>query len=314
MAFIDYYKTLGIDKTASQDEVKKAYRKLARKFHPDLNPNDKEAHTKFQQINEANEALSDPDKRKKYDEYGEHWRNAEQFEQAKRSGAQGQHGRQSQNSGGGNPFGGAGGDPFAGFGGGSGGDYSDFFESLFGNAGGGSTRGGNLKYKGQDYQAELKLALRNAYTTHKQTLTVNGKQIRITIPAGIGNGQVLKLSGQGGPGNNGGPNGDLFITITVTDDSQFKRLNDDLYSTQEIDIYTAVLGGEVTADTFDGKVKLKIQPGTQNGTKVRLKGKGFPVYKKDGEYGSLYITYNIKTPTNLSEKQTELFKQLQELK
>jgi len=330
MAFIDYYKTLGIDKKASQDEVKKAYRKLARKYHPDLNPNDKEAHTKFQQINEANEVLNDPDKRKKYDEYGEHWRNAEQFEQQKRSGGQGQYGGQGQTSGqgqygGGNPFegfagGGFGGTDFGGADFGGAGDYSDFFESLFGNAAGGRTQGGSQrgsqgsrKYKGQDYQAELKLSLRDAYTTHKQTLTVNSKQIRITIPAGIAHGQVIKLGGQGSPGANGGPNGDLYITFNIADDPKFKRLNDDLYSNHELDLYTAVLGGETTVETFDGKVKLKIAPGTQNNTKVRLKNKGFPVYKKEGEFGSLYITYTVKIPTELSDKEKDLFTELQKL-
>ena len=327
MAFIDYYKTLGIDKAASQDDVKKAYRKLARKYHPDLNPNDKEAHTKFQQINEANEVLNDPEKRKKYDEYGEHWRNADQFEQQKRSGGQGQYGGQGQQSRQ-QQYSGAGGNPFEGFGGqyggadfgGGGGDYSDFFESLFGNAGGGRTQGGSQggsqgsrKYKGQDYQAELKLSLRDAHDTHKQTLTVNGKQIRITIPAGIANGQVIKLGGQGSPGANGGPNGDLYITFNIADDPKFKRLNDDLYSNHELDLYTAVLGGETTVDTFNGKVKLKIAPGTQNNTKVRLKNKGFPVYKKEDTFGSLYVTYTVKIPTELSEKQKELFTELQKL-
>ena len=316
MAFIDYYKTLSIGKSASQDDIKKAYRKLARKYHPDLNPNDKEAHNMFQQINEANEVLTDPEKRKKYDEYGEHWKNADQYEQAKRSGGQNQYaGQQRQHSGGGNPFGGAGGNPFGGFSGadfGSGGDYSDFFESLFGNAGAGQQRG-SRKYKGQDYQAELRISLRDAYTTHKQTLTVNGKQLRITIPAGIADGQVIKLSGQGAPGANGGPNGDLYITFNISEDPKFKRLNDDLYATVELDLYTAVLGGEVTAETFDGKVKLKVVPGTQNGSKIRLKNKGFPVYKKEGEHGSLYITYSIKIPTNLTDKQKELFTELQEL-
>jgi curved DNA-binding protein len=311
MAFIDYYKTLGIDKTASQDDIKKAYRKLARKFHPDLNPNDKEANTQFQQINEANEVLNDQEKRKKYDEYGEHWKNADQFEQQKRSGAQGQHSGQSQ-------YGGAGGGhPFEGFAGGSasfgGGDYSDFFESLFGNAGGGGGQRSSRKYKGQDYQAELKLTLHDAYTTHKQTLTVNGKQIRITIPAGIADGQVIRLSGQGAPGANGGPNGDLYITFHIPQDPKFKRLNDDLYTDAEIDLYTAVLGGEVTVDTFDGKVKLKIAPGTQNGTKVRLKNKGFPLYKKEGEHGSLYITYTVRIPATLDDRQKELFTELQKL-
>ena len=310
MAFIDYYKILGLDKKAAQEDIKKAYRKLARKYHPDLNPSDQDANKMFQQINEANEVLSDPEKRKKYDEYGEHWKNAEQYEQAKQS--QGQRG-------GSNPFqGGATGgytsNDFEGFGDahfGAGG-FSDFFESMFGGAGG-ARAGSSRKFKGQDYQAELQLNLRDAYTTHKQTLTVNGKNIRITIPAGIANGQIIKLSGQGAPGVNGGPNGDLYITFNIASDPQFKRLNDDLYVTKELDLYTAVLGGEVTADTFDGKVKLKVAAGTQNGTKVRLKNKGFPVYKKDGEFGNLFITYLIKIPTTLTEKQKELFTELQNL-
>jgi curved DNA-binding protein len=314
MAFIDYYKILGIDKKASQEDIKKAYRKLARKYHPDLNPNDKEANKMFQQINEANEVLSDAEKRKKYDEYGEHWKNADQYEEAKK--------HQGRQQAGGNPFAGAGGrsgytaNDFEGYGEGSfgAGGFSDFFESMFGNAGAGGARSaGSRKYKGQDYQAELNISLRDAFETHKRTLTVNGKNIRITIPAGIANGQVIKLAGQGSPGANGGPNGDLYITFNIADDPNFKRLNNDLYSTQEIDLYTAILGGEVMVQTFDGKVKLKVSAGTQNGTKVRLKNKGFPVYKKDGEFGNLFITYTVKIPTTLTEKETELFKELQNL-
>lgn len=296
MAFIDYYKILGIDKTASQDDIKKAYRKLARKYHPDLNPNDKEANKMFQQINEANEALSDPEKRKKYDEHGENWKHADQYKEA-------------------NPFGGtsAGGYNSADFdaAGFSEGDFSEFFESMFGRAGSRQHRG-NVKYKGQDYQAVLKLNLPDAYKTHKQTLTVNGKNLRITIPAGIADGQVIRLSGQGGPGKNGGPDGDLYITFNIAEHPVFKRLNNDLYITKEIDLYAAVLGGEATIDTLDGKVKLKVTPGTQNGTKVRLKNKGFPVYKKEADFGNLFVTYTIKIPTELTEKQTELFKELQD--
>lgn len=311
MAFIDYYKILGLDKKASPEEIKKAYRKLARKYHPDLNPDDKEANQMFQQINEANEVLTDPEKRKKYDEYGENWKHAEQFEQAKRQ--QGQ-----QYSGGGNAYGGFNSGDFEGFSGGnySGGDFSDFFEQMFGGAAGAANRAGGRsqrQYKGQDYQAELKLSLRDAHTTHKQTLTVNGKQIRITIPAGIADGQVIRLSGQGAPGANGGPNGDLYITFNISEDPGFKRLGDDLYTSHTLDLYTAVLGGETTVTTFDGKVKLKIAPGTQNGTKVRLKGKGFPVYKKEGEHGSLYVTYSVQIPETLSDRQRELFEELRKL-
>lgn len=299
MAYIDYYKVLGIDKKASQEEIKKAYRKLARKYHPDLNPDDKEANKMFQQINEANEALSDPDKRKKYDEYGENWKHADQFE--------------SRGQGSGNPFGGG---RSGGFGGGAssfgGSDFSDFFESMFGGGGSRQNRS-SARFKGQDQQAELRISFKDASQTHKQTVTVNSKSLRITIPAGISSGQVIKLKAQGGEGSNGGPNGDLFITITVNEDPIFKRLGDDLYETKQIDLYTAVLGGDVTIDTLDGKVRLKVPAGTQNETKIRLKGKGFPVYKKEGEFGNLFVTYMIKIPTALTEKQLELFKELQEL-
>lgn len=292
MDFIDYYKILGLDKTATDKDIKSAYRKLARKYHPDLHPNDKEAKAKFQQINEANEVLSDPEKRKKYDQYGKDWRHADQFEQANQNQQQSSRSR--------------------------GGTYthmeddegfSDFFESMFGGFGGG-TRGRSVKYRGEDYTAELNLELTEAYETHKRTLTVNGKNIRITIPAGIENGQTIKIAGHGGEGYNGGPNGDLYITFIINDHPKFKRLGNNLYTTVDLDLYTAVLGGEITMDTLTGKVKLNVKPETQNGSKVKLSGKGFPVYKKPGEFGDLYVTYQVKIPTNLTEKQKDLFKQL----
>lgn len=293
MAFIDYYKILGLEKNASEDDIKKAYRKLARKYHPDLNPNDKEAHSKFQQINEANEVLSDPEKRKKYDEYGENWKHAEHFEQAKQQ----QHSRGTARGG------------FQDFSGEFDDDrFSDFFESLFGQQG--RRQRQNVKFRGQDYNAELHTNLEEAYKTHQHTLNVNGKNVRITVPAGIANGQVIKLKGHGGPGVNGGPNGDLYITFVISDDPRFKRMGNDLHMTVNLDLYTAVLGGEITLDTLGGKIKLKVKEETQNGTKVRLKGKGFPVYKKEGEFGDLIVTYHIKIPTGLSEKQKELFRQL----
>lgn len=190
------------------------------------------------------------------------------------------------------------------------GGFSDFFEELFGHrgAGAGSRRGAG--FRGQDYNAELQLSLREAAVTHKQVLNVNGKNIRITVPAGIANGQTIKLRGHGAPGVNGGPDGDLYITFIIPDDPVFKRLGNDLYVTAPLNLYTAVLGGEETVDTLDGKVKLKVKPETQNGTKVRLKGKGFPVYKEEGKFGDLIVTYNITIPTNLTEHQKELFRQL----
>ncbi|WP_029903039.1 DnaJ C-terminal domain-containing protein [Prevotella sp. 10(H)] len=304
MAFIDYYSILGISKTASADDIKKAYRKLARKYHPDINPNDEEAKKKFQQINEANEVLSDPEKRKKYDEYGENWKHAEEYEKA----------RQQQSRNGGfadyGSFGGFGSGGSFSFDGDEEGGFSDFFESLFGgrrsSAGSSRSRG----YRGQDYTSELHLSLRDAAETHKRMLTLDGKNLRITIPAGVSDGQVIKLAGQGSPGKNGGPNGDLYITFIIEEDPDFKRVGNDLYTNANLNLYTAVLGGEQTVNTFTGKVKLKVAPGTQNGTKVRLKGKGFPVYKKDGQHGDLIITYSVEIPTSLTDEQKELFEKL----
>jgi len=304
MDFIDYYKILELDKSASQADIKKAYRKLARKYHPDLNPNDKSAQAKFQQINEANEVLSDPENRKKYDEYGKDWKHADQFEQAKQQ----------------RPQGGGG---FGGFGGGqqqySGNfeddRFSDFFEEMFGGrAGGGAGRGRATHFKGQDFNAELQLNLKDIYTSQKQTITVNGKNIRLTIPAGVENGQTIKIKGHGGPGVQGGPKGDLLITFNILNNTNFKREKENLYATVDLDFYTALLGGEITVDTFTGKVKLAVKPETQSGTKVKLKGKGFPKYKKEDQFGDLYITYQIKMPTNLSAKEKELFQELQKLR
>jgi curved DNA-binding protein len=330
MDFIDYYKILGINKTATQDEIKSAYRKLARKLHPDLNPKDKEANKKFQQINEANEVLSDPDKRKKYDQYGKDWQHAEAFEKAQQSGGSGPgaRGRRRSGAGGASGFGGAGGfggasgfgrgeqfgadfDPEGGgsFSGTDSGEFSDFFESMFGQSGrGGGSRGA---YRGQDYQAEYQLDLVDAAKTHPQVLTVNGKNIRITVPAGVENGQVIKLKGHGGPGANGGPDGDLYITFSIAEDPRWRRDGNDLHAKAAPDLYTAVLGGEIMVETLNGKVKLKVKPETPNGTVLRLKGKGFPVYKKEGEFGDLFVTLDIKLPVNLTEKEKELFRELQ---
>ncbi|WP_419698315.1 DnaJ C-terminal domain-containing protein [Mucilaginibacter sp. NFX135] len=294
MAFIDYYKTLGLTKTATDKDIKNAYRKLARKYHPDLNPNDAEAHKKFQELNEANEVLSDPEKRKKYDKYGENWQHGEAYEQQARQ----QQNRQGGYGGG--SFGGFTDDESFG-----GGDFSDFFKSMFG--GGGSRQ---TKYRGKDFNAELQLTLQDIAETHKRTLTVNGKNIRITIPAGIENGQTIKIAGHGGPGVNNGPAGDLYIKFLILDDARFKRDGRNLYATVKLDLYTAVLGGEITAETLTGKVKVKVKPETQNGTKVKLKGKGMPVYKKENEFGDLYLTYDIQIPVNLTEQQKQLFEEL----
>ncbi len=293
MAFIDYYKILGVDKNATESEIKKAYRKLARKYHPDLNPNDSVAEKKFKEINEANEVLSNAENRKKYDEYGKDWQHAEEFEKAKQQQYY-QQNRQQHTTGGFSES-----------------DYSDFFESIFGSQ---RSQGSRIRYKGQDFNAELHLTLNDVYSTHKRTLTIDGKKIGLTIPAGVKNNQVIKIAGKGGKGINGGPNGDLYIRFIIADHPNFKRDRNDLYTTANISLYRAMLGGEVIVDAFDGKVKLNVKPETQTGTKVKLKGKGFPIYKKEGEFGDLYVTYNVKLPSKLSDKEKELFKELSKLR
>jgi len=300
MEFIDYYKVLGLDKTASTEDIKKAYRKLARTHHPDLNPNNSEAVKKFQQINEANEVLSDPEKRKKYDQYGKDWKHADQFEEAQRQ-RQSQSQYRTQH----NPFGQEEHFTYSN----NDGEFSDFFSQMFG----GGTRGGQgnqVKYKGQDYRAEVNLNLTDVLQTHQQTFTVNGKNIRITVPAGIEDGQEIKIKGYGSEGMNGGPKGDLYITFHVNNNTAYKRTGNDLRTNVPLDLYTAILGGEKYVDTPNGKVKLNIKPETQNGETIRLKGKGMPVYKSDDQHGDLYLTWQIELPKNLNDQEKQLFQQL----
>lgn len=293
MAFIDYYKVLNVSKSASSKEIKAAYRKLARKYHPDLNLDNKDAEMKFKEINEANEVLSHPENRKKYDKYGKDWKHGEEYEKAQQQqNNQHQSGRR-------------------GF---SEQEYSDFFESMFGGRGKSSSQAHSPRFKGQDYHAELNLDLKDVYTKHKRVLTVNNSNIRLSIPAGVENGQVIKIKGKGGEGLNGGPNGDLYIKFIINNRTQFKRAGNTLYLNVDLDLYTSLLGGEIMVETFNGNVKLKVAPETQNETKVKLKGKGFPVYKVEGEFGDLIITYRIKIPSHLSGKEKELFKELQKLR
>lgn len=291
MAFIDYYKILGISKDATQEDIKKAYRKLARKYHPDLNKDNPNAQEKFQEINEANEVLSNPEKRKRYDEYGENWKYAEELEKQKKRQTKEQSGTREgtfwysdDNTSG----------------------FSDFFEELFGNR----YRNYNRAMRGKDYESELHLTLRQAAEEQKQILNLNGKNIRITIPAGVADGQVIKLRGYGEPGKGDAPDGDLYITFRIKEDPTFKRVGNDLYTNTTIDLYTAVLGGEIILDTLNGKVKVKIKAGTQNNSKIRLKEKGFPIYKQSGKYGDLILSIQISIPTLLTERQKELFKQI----
>lgn len=292
MAFIDYYKVLGVSPTASESDIKKAYRKLAKKYHPDVNKNDPQAEERFQAINEANEVLSNPEKRKKYDEYGEHWRHADEYEaQRKEYEARG-------NNYGGFDFG----DYNS-----RGGGFSDFFEQLFGSMSGSRAQ----EQRGQDLQATLNVTLRDAATTHQQTFAINGESIRITLPAGIADGQKIRLRGRGAKTANG-KRGDLYITFHIEPDPLFERKGDDLLLTASADIYTLLLGGNVQVPTLNGNVRINIKAGTPPDSKLRLKGKGFPKYRKENECGDLIVTLKMTMPT-LNEQQKELLKQMRGL-
>ncbi len=298
MEFIDYYKVLGVDKTATEDEIKKAYRKLARKLHPDLNPDDKDAHTKFQQLNEANTVLSHPENRKKYDKYGKDWERGEEYEKYQQQ-QQSQNHRQYANSG------------QTSYGNYNDEDFSDFFSSMFGQTG---NQQRQTQFRGQDLRADLSIDIKEAFKTHKKELNINGRNIRITISAGIEDQQTIKINGFGDEGANKGPKGDLYITFSIVNNTAFKRVGNDLFLDYELSLYSAILGEEITVSDFENnKLKLKVPAGTQSGTKIRLKRKGFPVYKNENQFGDLYVTYLVKIPTNLSEKEKELFNELAQI-
>lgn len=301
MDYKDYYKILGVDKKASQEDIKKAYRKLAVKYHPDKNKDNKAAEDKFKEANEANEVLSDPEKRKKYDELGQNWR---QYEHA--------GGR----PGGGRPGNGQGTYTYEGdfgdiFGQGGGSGFSDFFEQFFGGGMGGgrpgSSRTGN--FKGQDYEAEMEISLDEAYHGANRLIQLENEKLRISTKPGAYEGQRLRIKGKGGQGAKGN-HGDLYVRVHVTPHPNFTRKDDDLHSTQTIDLYTAVLGGSTIVNTLSGQVKVKISGGTQNGKTIRIKGKGMPVYGKADVFGDLYVQLQVHIPEVLTDKQRELFEQL----
>lgn len=320
MEYKDYYKILGVDKNASQADIKKAYRKLALKYHPDKTKGDKAAEQKFKEANEANEVLSDPEKRKKYDQLGDQWKYYQQsggtggFDWS-RYANQGQGGQTFYQYEGdlGDLFGDSG--------------YSDFFEMLFGQQFGGSQRRtshepGRMKgssrrtvsMRGQDYTSEITITLLEAYSGTTRIFQVDGESIKLKIKPGIPDGNVLKLTGKGSTGPGGGQAGDLLITIRVLKDEVFERRGDDLYADIDVDLYTAILGGKATFKTLKGNVKLDIPKGTENSKVFRLQKMGMPKYNKPNEYGDLYLTVNINLPKNLSSKEINLFKELQKLR
>jgi curved DNA-binding protein len=304
MEYKDYYKILGVDKKASQADIKKAYRKLAVQYHPDKNVGNKEAEEKFKQINEANEVLGDPEKRKKYDELGENWNQYQQPGNDWSGG--GQQGRRYQYEG-----------DFSDIFGRDGGGFSDFFDAFFGKGTGRNTGGrrsqADAQYKGQDFEAELGITLEEAHHGTSRVIQVGDEKLRITIKPGVYDGQLLRVKGKGGEGSNNKSRGDLYARIKILAHAIFTRKNDDLYATQNIDLSTAVLGGEVMVNTIGGTIKVTIPAGTQNGKTIRIKGKGMPVNDAADKFGDLYLQLHVTIPTNLTEQEKQLFEQLRKL-
>lgn len=304
MDYKDYYKILGVSKTASQDEIKKAYRKLAVKYHPDKNPGDKVAENKFKEANEANEVLSKPDKRKQYDELGENWQSYQQAGGYANQGGGRPGGRRSS--------GGAGGFSTEDFYGG-GGQFSDFFENIFG----GGAQGGRSSRRaaaGENLQAEMHITLEEAFHGASRQVNIGDTKVNIKLKPGVSEGKVLRLKGKGEAGRGGGPNGDLLITMHILKHHKFERKENDLYFDQPIDLYTAVLGGKIPVQGIQKTVNMTIAAGTDSNKTFRLKGLGMPFYTDPEKFGDTYVRVIIQVPKQLSEPEKELFNQLVKLK
>jgi curved DNA-binding protein len=319
MNYKDYYKILGIDKTASTSDVKKAYRKLARQHHPDINPGNSAAEEKFKDINEAYQVLSDPDKRKKYDQFGAYWQQHEQtggrpedfdwssWGRSRPTGGRPKgarpHSRTIDPEEFGQMFGGAS-------------SFSDFFEALFGRGSSGGF-GENLyrsSPRGRDNEQVMQITLEEALSGTVRTLQwQDGHQIEAKIPPGVTNGSRIRLSGQGQPGPRGGQAGDLYLQIELLPHSIFQVTDHNLQVTVSVDLYTAILGGEVQVPTLEQPVKLTIPPGTSNGKTFRLRKLGLPHLQRPDQRGDLHARVNVKLPQNLSQKEIDLFRQLQAL-
>lgn len=343
MQYKDYYNTLGVKKGAAEKDIKSAFRKLARKYHPDLNPNDREAEAKFKEVSEAHEVLSDADKRKKYDQFGADW---ERYQHA--SGSQGgfDFSKYAQNMGGnsGGYYTTTMGDE---------GDFSDFFEMLFGRSAAGGA-GANPFYSGgqvrtvprvgQNYEHEVEITLEEAFSGTQRVLQLdvpeacptcggsgisgsrvchvcNGagtrsrkKRIEVKIPAGVHTGSRVRVAGEGGAGTGGGGKGDLYLRVNVLPNNRFERKGDDIYATVPVPLYTAVLGGEAEVPTLKGtKLALRIPAATQNGRQFKLGGQGMPNLKDPGKRGDLYARLDVQLPKELGDQEKQLYEELQRI-
>jgi curved DNA-binding protein len=307
MIYKDYYKVLGVGKTATPGEIKKAYRALANKFHPDKTKGDKAAEEKFKDINEANEVLSDPVKRKKYDQFGADWKHYEEagaqpggFDWSKyASGHGGQTNRTSMH------------DSDAMF---TDEGVNDLFEMLFGQRSGQRQERRSVVIKGEDLETETTLSLEETYHGTARLIQLNGQTIKVTIKPGVADRQMLRIAGKGGGGLSGGPNGDLYLTVKIAPHPEFHRKGNDLHCDLPVELYTAVLGGKTQIKTLKGKVTVNIPKGTPNGKELTLRGLGMPVYAKKNEFGNLLVKVDIVLPEHLSEEEIVLFGKLAALK
>lgn len=316
MDYKDYYKILGVSRQASDKEIKQAYRKLARQYHPDMNPDDKSAEEKFKDINEAYEVLSDPQKRKLYEQVGSDWSawqrqggNPNDFWRQQGGGGPGVYTSENLEDlfGGDSPF-------------------SDFFQQLFGGGlrGGGSPygdllgggrRGTPRSRRGQDYEQPIEITLQEAYQGTARVLALGDQRFEVSIPPGADTGTRVRVRGKGAPGAPGGEPGDLYLVIEVLPDPRFTRKGEHLETRAPVDLYTAILGGEVAVPTPAGRSgMLRIPPETQNGQQFRLRGQGMPLLNQPQEHGDLYAVIEIKLPTNLSAQERELFEKLRKLR
>jgi curved DNA-binding protein len=305
MEYKDYYKILGVEKAAGKDELKKAYRKLAHKYHPDVNTTDKDAGAKFGEISEAYNVLIDDDKRKKYDTFGTDWEQHENSGQANdfdwsKYASQGREKEEDRGQDWEDLFG-------------RGAGASDFFRTLFGHGFPGR-EGASFARKGQDLSAELTISLKDAFEGGVKILSLGKDKLRIALKPGIWNRQKIQINGKGAPGTNGGGNGDLFITFLIQPDPEYRLEGVNLFKDVPVSVYAALLGAVMVVQTIAGKFELKIPPETKNGTVFRLKGRGFPVYGKPGNFGDLYLKVALQLPSKLTEQEKTLFRELARLR